>query len=398
MALYFLKGEGDPPKDPPFAQKPPPEHEDRKPAARVRTIFLVVGLTAVLLASLIQALGLALPWESRLPELLAIPSPVQSRTVFLTMPEGTVEAPDPMDVPLVLRGLSMLHPSMILLASEQPASGDSAQLLKGVKDQLREKGIPLTVAVPPSAESPWRPVPLCRYFPPGWSEWLESLPSLPGRAPAEGTLRYLPAPSGEPGILPILSCTSSGEIAGSLWWEGLMQGQPNAPVWLLAGRLLLFPNHAVLPFAKGGLFIPHVLSLPRSVMSDDFLLKMEERERGSLSPDFDSLWERAVVVVGPRSLLPMTSALATLRKMTAPGAFSLIWQAGIMLLLMAHVVAVVAMPRRKAFLLTAALLVAGTSGCWWSLRQGILPPILPWGVALSVGITGILTTRRCPAR
>ena len=173
-----------------------------------------------------------------------------------------------------------------------------------------------------------------------------------------------------------------------------MQGQPNAPVWLLADRLLLLPNHAALPFAGEGLFIPHDLSPLRSVRSDDFLLKMEEKERGSLSPDFDSLWDHAVVVVGPPSLMPMTSALATLRKMTAHGALPLLWQAGIMVILMAHVLTVIALPRGKAFLLTAALLVAGTSGCWWSLRQGILPPILPWAAALAIGITGILITGR----
>lgn len=393
MALYFLKGERDLPKNPSLAQNSPSGPEDPKPSPRMRTIFLVSGMSVILLASVIQALGLALPWESRLPELLGIPSPVQARTVFLSLPDGNGEASDPMDVPLVLRGLSMLHPSMILLASEHPSSGDSAQLLQGVKDQLREKGIPLTEAVPPSPESLWRPVPLCRYFPPGCSDRQESLPSIQGTAPAEGILRYLPDPTAEPGILPLLSSASSGEIAGSFWWEGLMQGQPNAPVWLLADRVLLLPNHAALPFAKGGLFIPHDLSLPRSVTSDDFLLKMEEKERGSLSPDFDSLWERAVIVVGPSSLLPMTSALATLRKMTAPGAFPLVWQAGVAMLLMAYARAVLALPRLKAFLLSAALLVAGSSGCWWSLRQGIIPPVLPWAAALAAGITGTLTKR-----
>ena len=298
-----------------------------------------------------------------------------------------------MDVALVLRGLSMLHPSLILLASEHPASGESAQLLQGVKDQLREKGIPLTEAVPPTPESLWRPVPLCRYFPPGFAERKESLPLVVGSAPAEGSFRVLGPSSQDPGILPLLSTTASGEIAGSLWWNALMQGQPNAPVWLLADHLLLFPNHTALPLITGGLSVPHDLAVPRSITSDDFLLRMEEHERGSLSPDFDSLWDHAIVVVGPSSLLPMTSALVSLRNITALGALNLATQAGIMIFLIVIVLAVAALSWRESFLLTGILLMIGCLGSWWCLRQGTLPPILPWGVAMTFSLLGILTKR-----
>jgi hypothetical protein len=376
MALYFLKGERDLPKNPPL------EQEDRKPNSRARTILLTAGIVAILLAALIQASGLLHPRESRLPKLLGIPSPVQTRTVFLSLPIGADGGTDPMDVALVLRGLSMLHPSLILLASTHPISGDAAQLLQGLKDQLREKGIPLVEATSPPAESLWRPVPLCRYLPPGLSERTSSLPPVSGTAPAEGTLRYLPDATAKPGILPLLACTDSGEIIGSLWWEGVMKGQPNAPVWLLADRLLLLPNHAPLLFAMGGLRIPRDLPLPRSVTSDDFLLKMEEKERGSLSPDFDSLWEHAVVVVGPPSLLPMASALAAIRESTAWGALPLIWQGVILLILIGVVTCVFFQPQRPALLLVSALFIMGLSGAWWSLQHGLLPPILPWSVAL----------------
>jgi len=33
-------------------------------------------------------------------------------------------------------------------------------------------------------------------------------------------------------------------------------------------------------------------------------------------------------------------------------------------------------------------------GCWWCLRQGILPPVIPWCVALVVCITGVLIKQR----
>jgi len=325
--------------------------------------------------------------------MVGIPLPLLAPTVFLSLPEGEGGESDPMDMALVLRGLSMLHPSLILLASTSSASGDPGQLLRGVKEQLQKQGIALCEVARPSPESLWKPVPLCRYFPPGISRRDDSLPPLPGRALPEGTLRNLPQPPDDPVILSLLSAASNQEIAGSLWWEGLLHGQPNAPVWLLGDRLLLLPNHAALPFVRGGLRIPRELDVPRSVASDDFLLKMEERERGILSPGFDSLWDHAVVLVGPPSLLTMASALATLRKMTAPGGFPLVWQAGIMLFLTSYVWLVQSVPRGKGFLVMAILLLVGLSGCWWSIRHGILPPILPWGMALTVGIAGLLAAR-----
>jgi len=392
MAIYFLKG------DQHLPEKKTVADSEEKPWRVARASVLIAGIIAIVLATMIEATGLLRPWESRLPELLGLPSPIKDGTVFLSLPDGTGEGNDSMDVALVLRGLSMLHPSMILLATEHPASGESAQLLQGVKDQLREKGIPLTEAMPPTPESLWRHVPLCRYFPPGFSERKESLPLVAGSALAEGSFRVLALPSQDPEILPLLSATASGEIAGSIWWEVLLQGQPNAPVWLLADHLLILPNHAAFPLARGGLSIPHDLAVPRSVTSDDFLLRMEERERGSLSPDFDSLWDHAIVVVGSSSLLPMTSALVSLRNITALGALSLAAQAGIMLLLMAIVLAILTVRRRESLIIMALLLIVSCLGSWWSLRHGILPPIISWGVALVVCITGILIKKRSIVR
>lgn len=392
MAIYFLKG------DQHLPEKKPVDASEEQPWRVARASVLIAGVIAIVLATMIEATGLLRPWESRLPELLGLPSPIQDGTVFLSLPDGTGEENNSMDVALVLRGLSMLHPSMILLATEHPSSGESAQLLQRVKDQLREKGIPLTEAVPPTPESLWRPVPLCRYFPPGFSKRKESLPLVAGSALAEGSFRVLGPSSQDPGILPLLSATASGEIAGSIWWEGLLQGQPNAPVWLLADHLLILPNHTALPLARGGLSIPHDLAVPRSVTSDDFLLRMEERERGSLSPDFDSLWDHAIVVVGSFSLLPMTSALVSLRNIAALGALNLLTQAGIMILLIVIVLAVLTVRQRESLILTALLLIVACLGSWWSLRHGILPPIIPWGVALVVCITGVLIKQRSIVR
>jgi hypothetical protein len=389
MALYFLKEEKDLPAS-------PPTHDaEHVRGERSRRIIPIMAVLAVLLAGLVEASGLLRPRESLLPGLIGIPSPARARTVFLSLPDGR-DGADPMEVALLLRGLSMLHPSVILLAPEHPASGDAARFVEGVKGQLAEKGIRLVEAVRPSPESLWRPVPLSRYLPPGISDRKESLPVIPGTAPAEGTLRYIQEPPPKPGNLSLLSVTATGELAGSLWWEGLMQGQPNAPAWLLADHLLLLPNHAPLPSAGGSLSTPRVPALLRTVTSDDFLLRMEERERGGISPDFDSLWEDAVVVVGPSSMQRGAADLASLRGTTILGAFTLAAQAIIMVLLSGIVLILFFLPKIPALSLTAFLLLTGILGSWWSLRQGILPPILPWAAAITSAVTLCLIRKPGP--
>jgi len=378
MALYFEKHARP-------GETPLPAKATDRPSLLVRRLALAAGMTVILIAGVTQACGLLLPWEIRISNVLGFPSPAltaRAPTVFLSLPEGTGGETADMDTALVLRGLSMLHPSLVLLAAEQPTSADSKKLLQGMKDRLLEKGISLVTAVKPTEQRVWRPVPLCRYLPPPLLGGKEPLPLIAGNALPEGTLRCLELPEQESRLLPLLSITASGEIVGSLWWEGLMHGQPHASAWLLADRVLLLPNHAALPFTKGGLLIPHNPAPAHTLPSDDFLLKMEERERGSLSPDFDSLWEHAVVVVGPPSLLPMTSALSTIREISAWRAMSLVWQGVIIVLLIGIVTCVFFMPQRAALLLVSVLFIAGFSGGYWALLHGLLPPILPWGAAL----------------
>lgn len=378
MPLYFLKGE----------QSLPSQTSERR-LSSARRHLLSAGILAIMVAAVIQACGLPLALESRLPELLGLPSPHTPRlakVVFLPLTTDGSNDSILMETALVLRGLAMLHPSLVLLAAEKPTSADSEKLLENVKHHLREQGIPLLEGIAPSAESLWRPVPLCRYLLPRFSEAKESLGTVPGSAPPEGS--FLSLPQEESASLPLLSITSSGEIVGSLWWKGLMHGQPKAPVWLLADHLLLLPNHTVLRFAQGGVAIPRVVPEVPSLASDEFLLRMEERERGNLSPEFDSLWENTIVVVGPASLHTMVSALSFFRGMTARGSLSLTGQGVLMVVLMMLLCVVFSLRQRPALLLAAALLVVGALGCCWALSQGVIPPILPWVVTLAAALAG----------
>jgi hypothetical protein len=130
-----------------------------------------------------------------------------------------------------------------------------------------------------------------------------------------------------------------------------------------------------------------------TVASEDFILKMEEHERGSASPDFDSLWQNALVVVGPPSLQPLVAAMTALRSMTAWASFTLIVQLAIVVTLLILVWLTLLLPQKSALLLTVVLLLGGILGSWWSLQHGILPPILPWILALVVSAAAILSRR-----
>jgi hypothetical protein len=381
MTLYFLKEEtpGTSPKIP-----------ETKPRS-MRHWGLFASIVAILVSALIQGAGFFLPMESLLPGMLGIQPPPKSRTVLLAVDTSTDGTINPMDEALVLRGLAILHPSLIIMAAETEASGgDSQRLIDIGKARLREQGISLIEGTSPAAHILWRPVSLCRYTPPIRSGSGKSLPLLEGMAPPEGTCRWLPSPpSSSPGKLPLLARTAAGGIVASIWWEGLLHGRSTTPVSLLDDRLLILPNNALL-LMEGGRTSPGCVSdAVETYSTDDFLLRMEERERGTSQADFDAVWERSVVVVGPPSLEGNVAAMSALRKMTSWGGISLTWQFLITAALIACVWVLHVLPRKTALLMTLALLLGGIGTGWWCIRRGILPQLLPWlaGVTVALGAT-----------
>lgn len=387
MSLYFLKEETTPP-----AVENAGTQERRHPLARI-----LLASVVILVAAGVQASGLLLPQEIRLLRLLGIAFPPPSPTILLTLATGENGHPDPMEAALALRGLSMLHPALILHATGIAPATESNQLLEGLKEQVRERGIPLIeakVAKDPAETVTYRPVPLCRYRTPGQTEGKDRLPVVSGSAPPEGTARYFPGEATRPGFLPLLFRTTTREIAGSLWWDALLQGSPNAPVWLVADRFLILPNHTVLLFTEGGTAATETTEGFHPVPLDDFLLRIEEKERGSLSPGFDALWDGAVVVIGPSSLEPAVRSLTGLRALASRGALSLTNQLILSVLLVALAATALSLIRRPAVGVALLILLGGAAAGWWCLHQGILPPILPWIAALAGATAGVLWPSR----
>lgn len=330
-----------------------------------------------MVAAIIQGFGLdplSLPLECG-----SFPSrylPSSAKVILLAMdrePEGF----DPLDLAMALRGLGKLHPSRIVVNGAVNRKSDSLTMLEGVREHLRDEGIRLIEGTPASSEILWRPVPLCTYAPP--SPWhLEStLPRIPGRSAAEGKASFLPTPDEKASAsLPLLAVTDSGEVAGSIWWEAMMPEKPTGPYWLLGGRLLLFPNHSPLPVSSGG--IPAFsTSTVTMVQLDLFLLRIEEKERGTFSPDFEALWDHATVVIGSPKDTTLVGSLDSILKTIAFRRLPLLSQALLTFLLVAMLFSMRGLSRQTRLWIALTLLLVTLGAGAAALSRGLHLPLIP---------------------
>lgn len=336
-----------------------------------------VGAVLIAATALLQALGLE-PFSlllSQAPRFVP-PGflPATPKIIWLSMqPEagGFVQ----LDAAMALRGLGKLNPSRIVILGKVNKDTDSLTLLEGIQGRLRENGISFIEESLPSEESLWRPVPLCRYTPPAPHILESPLPRIEGKVVPEGKENF-PADLGEL-TLPLFMVTDAGDVAGSVWWEMLLPTKVTGPFWLLGGRLLLFPNHSPLLLSHGALRILPPPS-PVTVMPLDlFLLRIEEKERGMIRPDFESLWEGATVVLGESGKEDSISRITTLRANMAIGRLPLIAQAMITAMLIIALLASGRYSRATRVCSALALLVISIGAGTVALHHGLLLPILP---------------------
>lgn len=362
-------------------------YEFKQEAVRSRlpnpTVFRWSAPTAallILLAAAVQIIGMPFSLECRIVSGMGIPSPACAETILLSLPPSSSDPCDPMDLALALRGLSMLGPSLILLPETTNPTPEQAGLLNSVKARLRELGIPLFETAKDISSTAYRPVPICRYSP-SWCTQEPKIHEPAGSAPADGTMRFPTARHEEEGKLTLLARNRTGELLGTVWWDGLMKGQPSAPVWMLADRFLILPNHDVMAI-DGGCVTVHQGKSPRTVPFEDFLLRMEERERGTLSPRFDELWHGAVVVVSSGEDLPSVTKLASLRETFCRGSLSVTGQI-LSSVLLSMMTFAAFLTRGTVRNILTVMIVAGVGiASAWILFQGIMPPLLPWLTAI----------------
>ncbi len=260
-------------------------------------IPILLAVLLIFLTALLQGLGFCQQLEKGFAHFIPVHlRPEPPRVILLSLENG-VRGFSTLEVAMALRGLSQFHPECVLVNGEIEPEQGSVPLLPSILARLTNTaGITLILPQPPSPEAHFRAVPLVRY---SLRSSKKTWPVLPGRCTPGTGAAYLPEKQEGDENLPLLAVTSDGTTIGSLWWWGLPPQARIHPPLLLCETILLLANHSLLRMtpsgevaqsADGGTF--------REIPLDDFLLKIEQKERGVISPAFDTLWKNATVVLG----------------------------------------------------------------------------------------------------
>lgn len=351
---------------------------------------MLIGSLIIVGAAILQAVDCGLLWTWERKVIRSLPAawqPTLPKMLLLSM-GARKEGFAPLDLAIALRGLWKLHPARVLIhGTIAPApANEPIPLLQGVISRLGEEGMEIIIPQTPSPERLWQFLPLCCYEPPAALRAKAEWPLAQGHAAPSGKESFLPNDDREANTLPLFATTEQGEIIGSLWWKALASftppSQPSTAgtIWLLGRRILIFPNHAVIPLNEHGA-IAGGKSLPprecKMVPLADFLLKMEQKERGTLSPDFDALWENSMVIIGTPSDLTRVSLLAAVQSRLALRYLPILSQAALALLWITLLV-LGYRHRKKARITVAIILIfLSVSLSLLALHAGWLLPWLP---------------------
>ena len=271
--------------------------------------FLAVPL--ILLTALLQGIGFFQRVEMWVMGILPAHLRTQSQRVILISMEKENGEFSSLDVAIALRGLSHSHPDCVIVNGTIKPEQGSVALLPNILARLTDNtGITLIIPQSPSPEALFRNVPMIRYSP--WKmecKW----PIFPGQSGPGTGAAYLPKNDGAKENLPLLAKSSEGAIIGSLWWWGLPQSVKEHPPFLVGESLLLLGNHALTHLTARGDFSKTAYSgAYREIPLDDFLLQIEQKERGIISPAFDSLWKESTVILGSHDDAAKISTFANL--------------------------------------------------------------------------------------
>ena len=370
MSLYYLQGTPDLDK------------------GRVRRRWpqdgiLLCGLLLLIVLAILQAAGCFWSVERSLIHLLPKNwRPESSRTILLQTERGETGF-KALDVAMALRGLAQLHPAQIVIDGLISPDQEAMPLLPDLLARIKEEKILVIQPESPSPEAEYRPIPLCSYNPPACMGLPSSLQTLPGSLSNKEMGTFLPAPGTAPDIsLQLLAETRYGEVISSLWWPALTSvitttQASMSPIWLLAGRLLILPNHSTLFLDGKGNAQP--LQREQACMEslDDFLLQMEQKERGTLSPGFDALWSNSTVILGTADDMDRIALLSSLRDRIFWMRLPLLLQGAILFVWIALILGARKLkPLLRGCL--AGMLMIGTAGAsLLAIRHGLILPFLP---------------------
>jgi hypothetical protein len=271
---------------------------------------LVLGSFVIILVAVGQAVGFFQQWEQTFVHYLpARFLPEAPRVVMITL-EKSSHGFQAMDVAMTLRGLGKFHPRCIVINGVIEAERSSVSFLPDIISQLRKMpGLELIIPEIPSSLAQLKSVALIRYSPdsrvPDW-------PKVEGLATPGSGAGYLPESGGSELELPLFATTDQGVPIGSLWWWSLPASVRKSPPLLLFGHELLLSTHARIGLTASGSTTPSLPGVFLEMPLDDFLLKLERKEQGSISPTFDTLWDSNTIVIGSHDDATKVASLASL--------------------------------------------------------------------------------------
>ena len=386
MSLYYLQG-----SKTPGQTSPPPQNHPLGTAtptgSRARRLLLFTGSLLILAAAILQAVDSGRLWTLEHKLIGVFPAAWQPNLpkVHLLDMETEKQGFAPLDLAVALRGLGKLHPASVLIHGTIAPAPDNEPipLLQGVLSRLREEGMEITIPLPPSPESLWHFLPLCCYEPPAALRPKALWPTALGKPSPSGKEYFLPNDAGSDSTLPLFATTEEGSIIGSLWWKSLILSTPSSvvgPIWLLGKRLLILPNHAAILLNEGGAIAGESL-LPgidsKMVPLADFLLKLEQKERGTLSPGFDEIWENAIVVIGTPADLPRVSLLASVQARLALRSLPMLLQAALCILWIIFFVLGSRLTQKARISAALILMLLSVGLSLYALHAGWLLPWIP---------------------
>lgn len=349
-------------------------------------LLLILASLFIMSAAILQGVDRGLLWNWERQLIGSLPAgwqPASPKMVLLTMGEESGGF-NSLDLAMALRGLGKFHPAHILIHGRiAPVSiKEPLPLLQGVLARSVEEGMEIIIPQSPTPESIWKFLPICSYQPPALFGPQVQWPILPGHVTPSGKDSFLPNDKA-PSALTLLALADDGAMCGSLWWHAITSFIPRSvagPTWLLGSRLLIFPNHSTLLLNEEGAVTGESLLSPidcKVVPLADFLLKLEQKERGTLSPNFETLWENATVIIGPPTDLSRVSLLASLQTRLALRSLPLVVQTALLILWISLHVLGTRFSTRVRLVTAVTLLVLCTGLPILALSKGWLLPYLP---------------------
>jgi len=345
----------------------------------------------IVLCAALQFLGFFWPFEEFL--LKRLPgrwSPGLPKTLLITF-EHAEEGLSPLDLAMALRGLEKLHPRCAVIVGNLRPTEDLPPLLRAMISRItlgNHDGFPIVYGIPPRPSSLFSPISMKHFGRPFSQSGKTVFPAIDGNADAQvHGAGFIPEKRGTSGnTLQLLASVADGTTVGSFWWYALLIPETFP---LQGGKGWIFlPNHSVVRINPEGFCPTAPSSGIRAMALEDFLLRIEQMERGNISPSLDSLGRNATVFLGDQNHFGPAGAFSSLLSRVSFSRPAPMIQILVTFLL---VIASTLVARWGLFLRIAACAALFLMACcfWFhSARHGKLVPFVPVVATLLLIIPG----------